>query len=233
MSNVFKNIKYFFLSIKEKWLLENLKSSTKRSYQNKTSKKVIGKAADLELNSETLKLIEKAKENVTAIAKQTKCDPEALLDYVKAAKTKVYRVAYADKFLNLIKEEEGLIYEKKGIEALYISLITEKKFSLSTEPLFLMREGIIDKYYLLHHFYRWYSLKLDLPGFDFETQRKFKASLFKRLPITKLSIEDIYSIKEAVARDQEASDFVLDYIKQTDGSKNALNKLQTDEGASI
>lgn len=233
MNNMFKNIKYFFLSLKEKHLLERLKGSTKRSYKNKTSKKVIGKAADLELNSETLKLIEKAKENVTAIAKQTACNPESLLDYVKAAKTPVYRIAHADKFLNLLREEEGLIYEKRGFEALYISLITEKKFSLSTQPMFIMREGIIDKFYLLHHFYRWYSLKLDLPGFDFDTQRRFKASLFKELPMTKLSIEDIYAIKEAVARDQEATDFVLEFMKMTDGSKNALEKMQTDDGASI
>ena len=70
-------------------------------------------------------------------------------------------------------------------------------------------------------------------NFDFDTQRKFKASLFKEMPITKLSMEEIYSIKEAVARDQEATDFVLEYMKQTDGSKNALNKMQTDDGASI
>lgn len=233
MINLFKNIKYFFLSLKEKHLLESLKSSTKRSYTNKTTKRVIGNAADIEFNTETLKLIEKAKENVTAIAKQTNCDPEALLDYIKAAKTPVYRVAHADKFLNLLREEEGIIYEKRGFEALYLSLITEKKFSLRTEPMFIMRDGIIDKFYMLHHFYRWYSLRLDLPGFDFDTQRKFKASLFKEMPITKLSMEEIYSIKEAVARDQEATDFVLEYMKQTDGSKNALNKMQTDDGASI
>lgn len=233
MSNIFKNIKYFILSFQEKFLLERLKSSTKKNFINKTTKTVIGKGADLTINSETLKLIEKAKENVTAIAKQTNCDPNALLDYIKAAKTPVYKVANADKFLNLIKEEEGLIYEKRGFEALYLSLITEKKFKLSTEPMFLLREGDIDKFYMLHHFYRWYSLKLDLPGFDYDTQRKFKASFLKQIPTSRLSIEDIYAIKEAVARDQEASDFVLEYLKSTDGSKNALNKMQTEDGANI
>ncbi|MBE7712330.1 MAG: hypothetical protein E7Z87_01140 [Cyanobacteria bacterium SIG26] len=233
MDNLFKKIKYFILSFQEKFLLDKLKSSTKRNYVNKTTKKVIGNAADLTLNSETLKLIEKAKENVTAIAKQTNCDPQALLDYIKAAKTPVFKVAHADKFLNLIKEEEGLIYEKKGIVALYLSLITKKQFQLSTEPMFILREGNIDKHYMLHHFYRWYSLKLDLPGFDYDTQKKFKASLFKKLPINKLSIEDIYAIKEAVARDQEATDFVLEFAKLTDGSRNAHDKIKTDKGANI
>ena len=48
-----------------------------------------------------------------------------------------------------------------------------------------------------------------------------------------LSMEDIISIKEAVSRDQEATDFVLQYTKHTEGSKNVMDKLKTEGGANI
>ena len=69
MSEMFKKIKYFFLALKEKDLQEKLKKTTKKSFTNKTSKKVIGGAADLILNSETLKLVDEVKENVSSIVK--------------------------------------------------------------------------------------------------------------------------------------------------------------------
>ena len=96
MMDLFKQIKYFFLALKEKDLQEKLQKTTKRSFTNKTSKHVLGTAADLTLNSQTLKTIEDVKENVLAIIKQTNCDPDKLLDYIKAAKTPVYKINNAD-----------------------------------------------------------------------------------------------------------------------------------------
>ena len=155
MSEMFKKIKYFFLALKEKDLQEKLKKTTKKSFTNKTSKKVIGGAADLILNSETLKLVDEVKENVSSIVKKTNCNPDELLAYVKAAKTPVYKIANADKILNLIKEEEGLIYEKRGIEAFYLSMVTGRGISFKTPAMFVLRDGMIDKFYMLHNFYRW------------------------------------------------------------------------------
>ena len=160
MGNIFRNIKYFFLSRKEKSLQNKLKNTTKRSYANKTSKKVLSHAADLTINSETLKLIDDVKNNVYSIVKKTNCSPNELLDYVKAAKTKVYKVANADKILNLINEEEGFICEKEGFEALYLSIVTGQGFKLKTEPMFLLRDGEIDKFYMLHHTVRQQQVQL-------------------------------------------------------------------------
>ena len=88
MMDLFKRIKYFFLSLKEKNLQEKLQKTTKRSFTNKTSKHVMGTAADLTLNSKTLKTIDEVNENVAAIVKQTDCDPEKLLEYIKDKETK-------------------------------------------------------------------------------------------------------------------------------------------------
>lgn len=235
MSNIFKQIKYFFLSQKEKSFQQKLKDTTKKSYTNKTSKKVIGGAADLIINGETLKLIDDVKNNVYAIVKKTDCNPDEILGYVRAAKTPIFRVDNADKFLNLIKEEEGFICEKQGIEALYLSIITGQGFKLKTGAMFLMRNGIIDKFYLLHHFYRWYSYKSGLPGFDYNAQKYLKKFLFENSEkfIKMLSMEKIMSLKEAVARDQEATNFVVDYVKEIEGSKKVLDKIKNDGGANV
>ena len=101
--------------------------------------------------------------------------------------------------------------------------------------MFILGVGDIDKFYMLHNFYRWYSMKTGLPGFEYEVQKKFKSSLFDKsgAEMKNLSMEDIISIKEAVSRDQEATDFVLQYTKHTEGSKNVMDKLKTEGGANI
>lgn len=236
MSNIFKDIKYFFLAMKEKNLQKRLQKTTKRSFTNKTSKQIFGAAGNVTLNSETEKKIQLVKTNVSAIVKKTNCNPDELLNYMKAANTPVYKINQADKFLSFIKEEEGLIYEKEGFEAIYLSVITGQGIKFKTAPMVILREGIIDKYYMLHHFYRWYSLKSDLPGFDYRIQKKFKSFLMAEDVdkfVKTFNLEDIISIKEAIARDQEATEFVLNYTKEIDGSKNVIEKIKNDGGANI
>ena len=235
MKNIFKDIKYFFLSQKEKQLQKQLKKTTKRSFTNKTSKTIFGSAANVTLNSETQKLIQLVRTNVSTIVKKVNCDPEELLNYVKAANTPVYKINNADKLLNVIHEEEGLIYEQEGLTALYLSLITGQGIKFKTPPMFILREGEIDKYYMLHHFYRWFSIKSDLPGFEYNIQKKFKQFLIDDSDETlkKFTMEDIIGLKEAIARDQEATDFVLQYTKEIEGSKNVIDKIKTDGGANV
>lgn len=235
MNELLKKIKYFFLAMQEKDLQEKLKKTTKKSFINKTSKKIIAGADDLIFNSETLKIIDEVKENVSAIVKKTNCNPDELLSYVKAAKTPIYKLANADKILNLIKEEEGLIYEKRGLEALYLNIMTGQGMGLKSSVMFVLRDGVVDKFYMLHNFYRWYSLKSGLPGFEYNVQRNFKTFLFDNSDdvMKRFSMEEIISLKEAIARDQEATAFVLEYTKQVDGSKKVIEKIKNDGGANI
>lgn len=235
MKNIFKEIKYFFLSQQEKNIQNKLKKTTKRSFTNKTSKTIFGTAANVTLNTETQKLIELVKTNVSTIIKKVDCNPEELLNYVKAANTPVYKINNADKLLGFIQEEEGIIYEQEGITALYLSIITGQGIKFKTQPMFILRDGEIDKYYMLHHFYRWYSIKSNLPGFEYSVQKKFKQFIVDNSDemLKKFTMEDIVALKEAIARDQEATEFVLEYSKQVEGSKNVIDKIKNSGGANI
>ena len=235
MVSLFENVKYFFKSIKEKKRQEKLKKITKQSYKNKTSKRIIGSAADVTLNAETNNLINEVRNNVAAIVKKTDCNPEELLSYIKAAKTPIYKINNADKILSFIGEEEGLICEQEGFGALYLSLMIGMGVSFKTPAMFVLRDGDIDKYYMLHNFYRWYSLKSNLPGFEYRAQKLFKKYISDSSGniLKRFSMEDILSVKESIARDQEASAFVIEYTKEQEGSKKVLDKIKNDGGANI
>ena len=235
MKNIIKKIKYFFLSQQEKNIQNKLKKTTKRSFTNKTSKTIFGTAAHVTLNTETQQLVELVKTNVATIIKKVDCNPDELLNYVKAANTPVYKINNADKLLGFIQEEEGIIYEQEGITALYLSIITGQGIKFKTQPMFILRDGEIDKYYMLHHFYRWYSIKSNLPGFEYSVQKKFKQFIVDNSDemLKKFTMEDIVALKEAIARDQEATEFVLEYTKQVEGSKNVIDKIKNSGGANI
>jgi len=231
MADFLNELKYFFKSLKQK----DTNNKIQTSYSNKNSKLIIGAGANVTINAKVKKNIEDVRSSVSAIVKQTDANPNKLLEYIKASNTPVYRINNADKLLNLICEEEGLICEQRGLRALYLSFITGEGFKLQTKPMFVLREGIIEKYYFLHHFYRWYSLKLGLPGFDYNSQSKFKKYLIHNTKedTKRLNISDILDIQEAISRDQEATSFVLQYTKEKDGSKNVMDKIKNDGGASI
>ena len=143
--------------------------------------------------------------------------------------------------LNIIGENEGFITPLKGMKALYlnlcIGLFIEKKLTLSTKTkeLFLLRNLPVNIYIMSHQFHKWYGYKMKLPGYDTDTQEKFK-KLFRTLDnnaFKALSIKELVFIKEAVARDKESVDLVLEISKEYEGAKNALNKMKTQKGASI
>lgn len=234
MNNIIRKILYYFLSIQERALSYRLNKSLKHSYSNKTSKTILSSTEHMTLTLETEKNKEFARKNVEDIVKNTGNDPEKLIEYIKAAGTKVYKINNADKILNAIGEEEGLICELKGLKALYLNMLTNAGFSLKFEPAFVMREGTIDPLYMLHHFYKWYSLRLNLPGFDYKAQQNFKKYLknINSPDLSKLSMEDTLALTEAVARDREATEFALSFVRKTEGAKN-VHKKMTEGGADI
>ena len=75
--------------------------------------------------------------------------------------------------------------------------------------------------------------KLNLPGFNAEAQNNFQKFLHSDdSDIKLLSVEEILDLKEAIARDVEAINFIVDLAKSTTGSKNALKKM-TAGGATV
>ena len=231
---MFQKIVYFFLQMQEKLLAKKLDKHLKTSSSNSTSKTVLSTGVTMTLNAETEKNKELVKKNVSDIVKGCNNDVDKLLAYIESKGTKVVKLDNADKLLAAIKEEEGLITELKGIEAFYINLITKSGFSFKSKPMFVMRDGNIDPYYMAHQFYKWYALEMKLPGFDFISQKLFKIYLNSDEAIlSNLNLDEMTGLKEAINRDQEATNFALEIAKSKEGSKKVLNKMKTDGGANI
>ncbi len=232
--NIFQQIIYFFLQMHEKALSKKLSRHLKTSSRNSTSKTVLSKGVTLTLNAETEKNKELVKKNVADIVKSCYYDPTKLLTYIESRGTKVVKLDNADKILAVIKEEEGLVTELKGIEAIYINLITNSGFSLKSKPMFVLRNGNIDPYYMAHQFYKWYALEMKLPGFDFISQKLFKIYLNSDEAIlSNLNLDEMTGLKEAINRDQEATNFALEIAKSKEGAKNVLDKIKNNGGANI
>lgn len=231
--NTFQKIVYFFLEMQEKTLRRRLSKHLMTSGANSTSKTVFGKGVTMTLNAETQKNIELVRKNVADIVNTCANNPEKLLQFAESKGTKVYKIDNADKILNIIKEEEGLITPLEGIEALYINIITNSGFSFKSKPMFIMRNGSIDPYYMVHQFYKWYAMEMKLPGFDFMSQKIFKIYLNSDgALLSNLNLDEMIGLKEAINRDREATDFAIQLAKTMEGSKKVLKKMQ-DDGANI
>ena len=231
--NILQKIVYYFLEKQEKALTKRLSRHLRTSSSNSTSKTVVSKGVTMTLNAETEKNKDLVLKNVSDIIKGCNSDISKLLVFIESKGTKVIRLENADKILSVIKEEEGLITPLEGIEALYINTVTHSGFSLKSKPMFIMRNGQIDPYYMAHQFYKWYALQMKLPGFDFMSQKIFKIYLNSDGAIlSNLTLDEMTGLKEAIARDQEATTFALDLAKQKEGSKKVLEKMQ-DGGANV
>ena len=231
--NTFQKIVYFFLELQEKSLKRRLSKHLKTSSTNSTSKTVLSGSVTMTLNTETKKNIELVKKNVQDIVKTCENSPEKLLEYVKSKGTKVCKIDNADKILDVIKEEEGLITSLEGIQAIYINAVTGSGLKLKSKPMFVMRNGEIDPYYMAHQFYKWYSLEMGLPGYDFMSQKIFKIYLNSDGTIlSNLTLDEMTGLKEAINRDKEATEFALLLARSKDGAKKALEKMH-DGGANI
>lgn len=231
--NILQKIVYYFLEKQEKALTKRLSRHLRTSSSNSTSKTVVSKGVTMTLNAETERNKDLVLKNVSDIIKGCNSDISKLLAFIESKGTKVIRLENADKILSVIKEEEGLITPLEGIEALYINTVTHSGFSLKSKPMFVMRNGQIDPYYMAHQFYKWYALQMKLPGFDFMSQKIFKIYLNSDGAILpNLTLDEMTGLKEAIARDQEATTFALDLAKQKEGSKKVLEKMQ-DGGANV
>ncbi len=234
MFNIVKKVLYYILFVQEKILSYQLDKSLKSSYTNKTVKNIFSATEHLTISAETEKIKSLVRVNVENISKNCSFDPHKLIEYIEKNGTSVFRINNAHKILSPIKEDEGMIFELKGLKALYLNLMLKSKFSFIFEPAFVISENHIDALYTIHQFYKWYSMKSNLPGFDYKSQQNFKKYLnnINDKSLSKLSMEDTLSLAEAVARDQEATDFALYVAQNTEGAKKVKQKI-SDGGAQI
>lgn len=210
-------------------------------FTNSTSKTSMNGCCTLRLSATTELNKQKVDACAKEIIKKNIKTPEKLFEFIQKKGTKVYRINHADTILWLIGEEEGFVTPLKGFKALFLNLIigfiAEQKInvSFSTKEMFVLRKLPVDIYILSHQFHKWYGFMMDLPGYDYNTQEKFK-KIYKTLDdsaIRQFSLAEIISIKEAVARNVESIDFVVSLAKEYDGSKKSLAKIISQQGAKV
>lgn len=183
------------------------------------------------LNSDKQKLNSRVEE----IVKKNIQTPEKLLEFVKKNNTQVYKVPHANKILNLIGEEEGFLTPIKGYKALVLNVALGRGFSFSTPAMFVLRDLPVNIYYMSHQFHKWYGYKMKLPGFEELAQKNFKKvwEFQDSNKAATLSYDEILCLKEAIARDVEAIDFVLKLTKESKGAQNAYKVMVEQGGANV
>lgn len=241
MSEFVKKLVKYILNKRKERAEKAYKKLAPKTYANSTTRTHIDSSTIVRLTTETEKNKEQVDFCVKNIVKQYINNPDGLLDYIDSHGTKVYKFDKADFFLSLIKEDEGFITPLKGIKAFYLNLIVgifcKKKLNISfeSEEMFVLRDLPVNVYYMMHQFHKWYGFKADLPGYDTDSQELFKESFEKADTenFEEMSIEEIISIQEAIARDREAIEFVVNLSKEYSGAKKALKKIKDKGSASI
>jgi hypothetical protein len=179
--------------------------------------------------------VEKLDNEVRLILKQCKNNPELIVEFFKEHKTEVYRVKNSKKVLKFIGEEEGFIVERKGMTALKLNMVIGNGFSFDIKPMVILDADELDVYNLMHYLHKWCAYKNGMKGFEEKAYRLLKKFNTKNDDeiIQRLSISDIELLKNAIARDVQSINFVVKYSKENAGAKNALEKMHSDDGASI
>lgn len=240
MFNFIQDLICVVIDLQSKFLGKKSKKYCKSSCTNRTATRVYTQGASLELNTKTQKGREKLENNLRLILKKYDNDPEKLLGFVKRSGTKVYNIPCAKRILKAVECEEGFISASSGIKGLYINLITSifsgerKKLTQNSEAVFIFDKTLPDKHIIIQQFHKWYAMKLNLPGFDENSQNNFQKFLEPENDgkIKDLTIDEILGLKDAIARDVEAITFVVELARSTSGAKNALKKISTG-GASV
>ncbi len=223
-----KNISYMLLSAQGNFLQKRLVK--KLGYDPKKNLNGCTVEISQEINDKKAKITA----DVKAILKKCQNDPESVIEYFETNNVPVYKIKKAEKSLKHINEKQGFITERHGIKALSINWIVKRKLKRYSEDMIVIDKEP-DIYILINALYKWYSKKEGMDGFDEKSQlllRKFNEKNEDKL-IKRLSIPEISGLRTAIARDVEAIDFVTEYSKEHAGSKKALEKLQTDDGANI
>ena len=230
--NLFKSIVLFILSVQEKILTKRLQKTLGIRNSSKR-KKYFQEGCLLSLDAVADSEKEKMEEELSLILKSSNYQPEKILDYIKNHGTEVF---YIDnpKSLNSIGENEGFLYPQRGGKALYLALLVKKKISFKTQEMFVLTKGKINKYYFIYHFYNWYVFKHNIAGINNESQKLLNKYLFNTTEdnFSKLQLEDIYKLKDAIKQDKTAIEFVFKLCRQCEGEKSAFEKLKNN-GANL
>ena len=219
--NLYKKIHLKFLKLKYKKYL-------KTSHNSGGVKNIVGNDFSLRFDCVFEDRKKEVQKKVETLVKKAKNNPYRLIAYIEKHGTPIYKIEKADKILSVINETEGFITPKRGLKALYLNAVINKKLSAKFGECFIMRNLTLDPYYTIHQFYSWYAFKSGFAGYEYEAQEKYKklfSSKNRSGVINTFGISDILEVKEAINRDKEALDFVIKLATNTEGAKNAFSKM--------
>lgn len=220
----------------------NSESAAMHKFSKTKSKTYLTKNETLLLNTGTKLKAMEVNKNAKALFKELINQPEELVKYIESNGTMVVRAAHIEKILLLIGEVEGFILPLTGIKALILTAAVnilspvKVKVGFNSPTMFVMRNLPVNVYYLAHQFHHWLSYSNGLPGYDEQTNGNFKAALspeFGNNDIKMMSIDEILSLKDAIARDLEAIQFVKEISRELIGQKISSDRLKNGESLSI
>ncbi len=186
---------------------------------NSTSKMIMSGTETVILNTQTKKMIEDVQCQISELFKKFDYDCIKILKFAASKGTMIYKLKDASKKLRKLGLEEGLIFELEGFQALKLNLAINAGFSFSTKPMFVFEDAPLAPFTVMHQFYKWYSYYKKLPGFDKVSQKLFRMSIWGNINMSKLSLDELTGLKEAIHRDQEATDFTLALIKEQEAAQ--------------
>ena len=194
----------------------------------------------LSVDGQTRLLREEINKKAYEVVKESIDNPEALLDFIKSKGTVIVKSKYMPQILLFFGESEGFITPMRGLKAfLFCTVInmfskTKLKPAQATPALFALDDKPINIYTLAHQFHLWLSYINNLPGFEEKTMINFK-NFWKNGPnsrsVSYLSIDEIFSLKDMIARELEALNFVKELGREFGGQRQSLKKLR--EGGSV
>jgi|GEM_PF-1728161 len=179
-------------------------------------------------------------EQARYMIKQALESPEDLLDFIESKGTVIIRCPHMDKILKLFGEKEGFITPLCGIKAFLLTLIISKispnklQIGFKTPAMFALKDVPVNIYTISHQFHLWLSYINDLPGFEENNMKNFKAYWDvgpESNDVSCLSVEEILSLSDIIAREMEALDFVREIAREFMGQKSSLKKIR--EGKSV
>lgn len=224
---------------------ENKNLSAYNIPRKKSSRTYITRNETLQLNSVTKLKVAEVNKNAKILFKELIAKPEELFKYIESKGALVVQAPNMDKALVFIGEKEGFIPPLNGFKAFFLTTVvniltkanTNLKIGFNTPPIIAVKNQQPNFYYLAYQFHHLLSYINELPGYEDKTNENFKSILlnpnFGNNEIKQMTIDEILSLKEAIARDIEAIKFVKEVTRELIGIKNGAERLKNGENFSI
>lgn len=236
MKKIIKKIQEIFFGASE--LLNTLQQTPKKRRSKST---YVNAHETLNIGSKNEEEIKKLTLLAARTVKKYYKTPERLLEVMMRAGVEAYVLKNADKLLRPVGEETGFILPFKKSEALYLNFITglfsgkKLRLSLDMRPILVLEKEPLNIYLLASCYYRFVMYRKQIEGADAYSRFLLKTNMNAKdhKTIQSLDMDDVIVLEEALSRDREAIDFAISLSKELSGTKNALDKVKSGEGANI